>query len=235
MSSYVLGPGLSREAAEAISEGQLIYVNTDGKWAVCSTTTPAAEAVATDNVESGAWVAGRLLSDGGTFKLIAGVAVATIGLDLFQAASGRVSTVAGGAYICKSVATASGAASHLEVLVACAAASRSRTFVREFTADGALTQSMSGFVITNLGATGVVTLTLPAGSPAGTTYTIGVSAAFELRIDPPSDKSLIQGGSVRTAGKYISADDEGETIVLTCNSAGNWLVTSTVGTWTVEA
>jgi hypothetical protein len=98
--------------------------------------------------------------------------------------------------------------------------------------DEALTAAESGSIHTNFGATGVVTLTLPASAPTGTVFTFAVQAAQELRIDPGT--ATIRDDSGQTADKYKSADSIGECLSLVADSSGDWVTVAKSGTWTEE-
>ena len=95
-----------------------------------------------------------------------------------------------------------------------------------------LTAAESGSVHTNLGATGAVTLTLPASAPEGTIFTFAVQAAQELRVDP--DTATIRDDSGQTADKYKAADAIGECITLIADSNGDWVTIGKNGTWSEE-
>ena len=100
-------------------------------------------------------------------------------------------------------------------------------------ADDALTAAESGGVHSNLGATGTVTLTLPASAPAGTVFTFAVQATQELRIDPGT--ATIRDDSGQTADKYKAADAIGECLSLIADANGDWGTIAKNGTWTEEA
>jgi len=102
------------------------------------------------------------------------------------------------------------------------------------TAADTLTVSESGSVHTNLGATGAVTLTLPQVATAGVYYDFAVMAAQELRITPGAAGAVYIAGAKQADNKYVSADDEAESVRLTADGNGDWVATSTVGTWTIE-
>jgi hypothetical protein len=105
--------------------------------------------------------------------------------------------------------------------------------VKEHTSDDTLTLAESGSVHSNLGAAGIVTLTLPASAPAGTVFSFAVQAAYELRIDPGA--AVIRDDSGQTADKYKSASTVGASLSLIADSAGDWATISKNGTWTEEA
>lgn len=104
-------------------------------------------------------------------------------------------------------------------------------------ADGAagLDAAYSGYVITNLGATGAATFVLAAAA-VGVHLWFYVLAAQELRIDPNGTETigLPSSGAQQAAGKFISADAVGEYAHVACVKAGQWEVLDYRGTWTVE-
>jgi len=108
-----------------------------------------------------------------------------------------------------------------------------KKIIEAHTSNDTLTAAESGSVHSNLGATGTVTLTLPASAPAGTVFSFAVQASYELRIDPGT--GTIRDNSGQTAGKYKSADAIGECLSLVADSNGDWATIAKNGTWTEEA
>jgi hypothetical protein len=108
--------------------------------------------------------------------------------------------------------------------------------VEAHTAGDTLTASETGTVHTNTGASGAVTLVLPAAT-VGLRFTFYVNAAQELRIDPNGTEtiSLPSTGVPGAAGKYLTANAVGESVDLFCPVAGTWAVLGFTGTWTAEA
>lgn len=104
--------------------------------------------------------------------------------------------------------------------------------VEAHTADDALTAVESGSIHSNLGATDVVTLTLPASAPAGTIFTFAVQAAYELRVDPGT--ATIKDNSGLTADKYKSANVIGACLTVAADANGDWATIAKNGTWTEE-
>jgi hypothetical protein len=104
--------------------------------------------------------------------------------------------------------------------------------IEAHTGNDTLTAAESGSVHTNLGATGIVTLALPASALAGTVFTFAVQAAQQLRIEPGA--ATIRDDSGQTAGKYKVADAIGESLTLIADSNGNWVTLAKNGTWTEE-
>jgi hypothetical protein len=102
------------------------------------------------------------------------------------------------------------------------------------TADKTLTAAQSGSVCSNLGASGAVTFTLPQNAEVGHAFTFVVSAAQELRVSPGAAGAIYIGGAKQTDNKYISADDEAESVKLVANGAGDWYAIGATGTWSVQ-
>lgn len=105
--------------------------------------------------------------------------------------------------------------------------------IEEHATDDTLTVAESGSIHSNLGATGTVTLTLPASAPEGTIFTFAVQAAQELRIDPGT--ATIRDDSGQTSDKYKAADAIGECITVVADSNGDWATIAKNGTWTEQA
>jgi hypothetical protein len=95
-----------------------------------------------------------------------------------------------------------------------------------------LTVAESGSIHTNLGATGMVTLTLPASALVGTQFTFAVQAAQQLRVDPGA--AAIRDDSGQTPDKYKSANAIGASIELIADENGDWVTVAKNGTWTEE-
>jgi hypothetical protein len=104
--------------------------------------------------------------------------------------------------------------------------------VEAHTADDALTAAESGSIHSNLGATEVVTLTLPASAPAGTIFTFAVQAAYELRVDPGT--AITKDDSGQTADKYKSASAIGACLTIAADANGDWSTIAKNGTWIEE-
>ena len=113
--------------------------------------------------------------------------------------------------------------------------SGSHTFsIEHHTAGDTLTKEETGSVHTNLGAGGAVTMILPQDAAAGCLFWFGVMAAQELRIDPGAAGAIYINGAKQTDDMYITADDEGESVMLVADGNGDWVSLFTTGTWTVE-
>ena len=105
--------------------------------------------------------------------------------------------------------------------------------IQAHTANDILTESESGSIHTNLGAAGVVTLTLPASASEGTEFTFSVQAAQQLRIDPGT--ATIRDNCGQTADKYKWADAIGECLTIVADENGDWVTIAKNGTWSEEA
>lgn len=98
----------------------------------------------------------------------------------------------------------------------------------------ALTDNASSF--STDGAAGAVTFALPAAT-VGQRYRFRVGATQELRIDPNGTETIAlpSTGVQGAAGKYLTADANGETVAIECTKTGQWSVFGFTGTWTSEA
>lgn len=103
------------------------------------------------------------------------------------------------------------------------------------TASDTLKVGEIGTIHSNRGASGAITLTLPAAA-VGMAYRFTVEAAQELRIDPNGTEviGLPSTGAYGAAGKYLVADAVGEWVHLVCVEAGKWFAMGYAGTWTAE-
>jgi len=103
------------------------------------------------------------------------------------------------------------------------------------TADFTLTAADSGSINTSVGASGTITCSLPAAT-VGLEYKFRVGAAQELRLDPSGSEvvALPSTGVAGAAGKYLTANADGETVYIVCTKAGQWSVFGYTGTWTAE-
>lgn len=176
----------------------------------------------------------RLRSAEGTCKMVAAGAI-TAGASVYGAAGGKIDDVANGNYIGTALEAASADGDVIEVLRGSYRPDGSTMTVEAHTADDTLTVAESGSLHTNVGASGTITIALPA-AVVGLQYMFAVGAAQQLRIDPNGSEtiSLPSTGVPGAAGKYLVADAIGETVYLVCASAGSWRVFGYTGTWTAE-
>ena len=230
------------------------YVETPTKAFVCGgaiaqflrVKTPAALAAAgATDVEIGtieeaaAFAAGdvravRLRTADGTCKMVAAGAFA-IGATLYGAAGGMVDDVNNGNRIGIALEAATAPGDVVEVLRSPGAYALGVRSVEAHTADDTLTAAESGSVHTTVGASGLVTFTLPPAT-LGLEYFFRVGAAQTLRIDPDGTETIAlpSSGVQESAGEYICANADGETVHIGCDVAGEWSVYGYTGTWTPE-
>ena len=102
------------------------------------------------------------------------------------------------------------------------------------TADDTLTKEESGSVHTNLGEDGAMTLTLPQDAALGCWFKFIVMYAGELRVAPGAAGAIYINGAKQSDNKYITANDEGESIELHADGNGDWASAFAVGTWDVQ-
>lgn len=97
-------------------------------------------------------------------------------------------------------------------------------------------QAVRGAFVSNAGASGTITVTLPPAEP-GLRVTAYVEAAQQLRLDPSGTETvaLPSTGAQSAAGKYIVADAATEHVNLVCLVKGTWDAVGYSGTWTAEA
>ena len=91
----------------------------------------------------------------------------------------------------------------------------------------------NGKTFTNEGASGAITFSLPPAT-VGQWFRFVVKAAQELRIDPNGTEtmSLPSSGAKQSAGAYLTANADGESLEIACVKAGEWESNSYTGTWT---
>jgi deoxyribodipyrimidine photolyase-like uncharacterized protein len=105
-----------------------------------------------------------------------------------------------------------------------------------YTADATIGAMNAVHLLTNAGATAAVELTLRPAK-VNDWFIATVKAAYEFKINPNGSEKITSadGATLSGAGKYISADAVGETIEAHCFADGEWTITNSRGTWTVES
>lgn len=158
------------------------------------------------------------------------------GATLYPQNDGKVDDVANGDAIgiaLQAATTENDVVEILPFIATSVAANQAR--VEAKTATYAVTAGDSGKTFTNTGASGAVTLSLPAAT-LGLQYDVALGAAQELRLDPNGTETIsLANGVQQAAGKYVVADAIGESASIRCVIAGQWLMLNAVGTWTAEA
>jgi hypothetical protein len=101
------------------------------------------------------------------------------------------------------------------------------------TADYTLALADLGKTITNTGDGDTLTIALPV-AVVGYEFSVRLSAAQEIRLDPNVNETISAGSGVPgTAGQYATANAIGETATFRCEIAGHWSIVEQSGTWTV--
>lgn len=174
----------------------------------------------------------RLRTAQGTDIFVASEAI-TAGNTAYAGANGKVAatgTVALG--VALTAATADG--DRIEVLRSASASVAFGNVVAK-TADYTVTTGDTGTTFTTVGAAGTVVFNLPA-AVVGLKYRFRVGAAQELRINPNGTETIAlpSTGVQGAAGKYLTANADGESVEIECTKAGEWTVFGYTGTWTAE-
>ena len=91
----------------------------------------------------------------------------------------------------------------------------------------------NGKTFTNDGALAEVVFSLPPAT-VGQWYRFVCKEAQEIRIDPNGTEvmSLPSSGAKQSAGAYLTANAEGESLEIECVKAGEWESVGYTGTWT---
>jgi len=169
----------------------------------------------------------------GTVKMVAGAAITQWAV-VYGAAGGKIDDTPNSNPIGFALEAATADGDYIEVLRLARVGAEIKT-VEAHTAGDTLTTAESGSVHTTVGASGTVTFVMPA-AVVGLEYFFRVGAAQELRIDPDGTETcaLPSSGVQGAAGKYLTANADGETVHLVCDNAGEWSVYGYTGTWTAE-
>lgn len=234
MSQMVETPTRTFEASAAIAPNLRVKLDTNGQLAAAGAAERSIGVLERRALAANELVAVRTRNAPGTRKMVAAGAI-TARNYVYGAASGKVDDIPNGNLegIALEAATADGDV--IEVLPVAAPPVQS-TIVEAKTADYTVTLADSGKTFTTVGASGTVVFAMPAAVP-GLRYGFRVGAAQELRIDPDGTEkvSLPSTGVPGAAGKYLTANADGETVYLECTKAGEWTVVGYTGTWTAEA
>ena len=91
----------------------------------------------------------------------------------------------------------------------------------------------SGKTITNTGASGAVTNTLPTAA-AGLQYGFIITAAQTLQIKASGTDTIRIGTTVSAAAGFAETNVVGTAITLLSTASGSWIATSTVASWAVQ-
>jgi len=103
--------------------------------------------------------------------------------------------------------------------------------IEVLTEDKTITSADIGKTFTNLGATGVLNVTLPASE--GFYCDFVVSSAQELRIIADTGDLIYDGNTVSTSGGYIKSSKKGSTLSLICFDADDIFIRNSKGDWRI--
>jgi hypothetical protein len=96
-------------------------------------------------------------------------------------------------------------------------------------------EALYGCVVSNLGATGEVTFTLPVAAP-GMRVSAVVQAAQLLTLQPAVGGTILgTAGVAQTLNAPIKGNAVGETLQLVCFTPNRWVVVAFNGVWTPTA
>lgn len=170
----------------------------------------------------------------GTVKMTAAAGITQWAV-VYGAAAGKIDDVKNGNPIGIALETATADGDYIEVLRLPNMGGETK-HVEAHTVSDTLTVGESGTVHTTVGASATVTFTLPA-AVVGLEYFFRVGAAQELRIDPDGTETIAlpSTGVQGAAGKYLTADADGESVHIVCDKAGEWTCYGYTGTWTAQA
>ena len=233
MSQNVVTPTKIFEASGALAIHLRVKDNGSSLLALAGTGEEALGTLTQAALAANDKVAVLLASAQGTRKVVAAGAISA-GAKLYPAASGQVNDVPLGKQIGIALEAATAASDVIEMLDLVAQQGDTKV-VEAHTADDTLTIAESGSVHTTAGAAATVTFSMPAAT-LGLEFFFQVGAAQELRIDPNGTETcaLPSSGVQGAAGKYLTANADGETVHLICTTAGAWSVFGYTGTWTAE-
>jgi hypothetical protein len=110
-----------------------------------------------------------------------------------------------------------------------------RTHVVAHTAAYTTQVKESGYVYSNLGATGSITATLNQSSLKGTKHTFAVEAQQPIVIDPGAAGGIYINGEKRADDQSITSACMGNYITLVNDGNGDWIVTEQLGVWQLTA
>lgn len=108
-----------------------------------------------------------------------------------------------------------------------------RSSITPKTGDYTVLTTDSNTVITNTGASGQITASLPAAT-VGIKVNVAVTVAQNLVVDAAGTDTIRINSSVTTAGGNLTSNTIGNTLIITCVKSGEWFVMNHEGTWTVN-
>jgi len=238
-SAGTFADGITRIADGAVSAPYLLLKKGTGAgYVAVNGATDRPSFISTDPAADGQAVGCNFLGGGNSRILTANGAIAE-NARVYTAASGKVSGVAVAGSWLVGYSLAAVTTDGDEIMVDTIHPVQISPAVVVATANvtlSALQVESPGVVVSNAGASGTVTVQLPAAVPGARVDAI-VEAAQQLRLDPSGTETIAlpSTGAQGAAGKYLVADAVGENVSLVCVTAGTWDVLGFTGTWTAEA
>jgi hypothetical protein len=104
------------------------------------------------------------------------------------------------------------------------------------TANYSIALTDAGLAFNNSGATGDITLSLPAiGTNNGLTYCFNAIAAHNLTISPAGSNIIVLGTAIGNVSGSLTTNVQNASICITANNAGQWVaLDSPDGVWTLN-
>lgn len=109
-----------------------------------------------------------------------------------------------------------------------------RTAYESFALDTILDRFDSGKTVTNAGALGIVTVSLPVPGGAGVHFNFVRLASQAFRINPQGADAIIYSGGQMSNGEYLELASDGAKLSLISDDNNNWIATVEFGTLTEE-
>lgn len=227
-------------ASTTLYQGTLAYINATGY--IDDDTASGVNlfaGIVVTNVDNSAGAAGDkpvTLYNRGVFTLVgSGFTQADVGKKVYASDNYTISLSASGNVLIGRC-TEYVSATQLKVEIVGRATNPEHSQVAAKTSGYTVLAAESGKTFTTVGAGGAVTFAMPA-AVVGLKYRFRVGAAQELRIDPDGTETIAlpSTGVQGAAGKYLTANADGETVDIECTKAGQWSVFGFTGTWTAEA
>jgi hypothetical protein len=100
------------------------------------------------------------------------------------------------------------------------------------TADTTLTTNDSGKIFTNIGASGLVIVTIPAVVLFNATFIVTVAQEFRIKAD--TGDIIYDGNLASAAGGYIKSDKIGSVLEIYCTDSTNIFVRNAKGDWRIN-
>ena len=93
-----------------------------------------------------------------------------------------------------------------------------------------ITLAQNGSLFANVGASVIITGSLPSATVGLEYWFVRKNAANDFRVDPDGTETINGGG----AGKFLELDADGESVALKCVFAGFWNIIASNGTLSFE-